>query len=76
MSQVTIYLDEATEKRVKRAARSQGVSLSKWIASALREKTHATWPQAVLDLEGAWPDFPSLQELRRASARDARREKL
>jgi predicted transcriptional regulator len=76
MAQVTIYLDEDTEKRVKKAARSERVSLSKWIASALRQKTEATWPKAVLDLEGAWPDFPSLDQLRRAAPRDVRREKF
>jgi hypothetical protein len=76
MPQVTIYLDETTRKRVQKAARSEGVSLSKWIASTLREKTEAKWPRAVLDLEGAWPDFPTLDELRQTTPRDARREKL
>jgi hypothetical protein len=76
MGQVTIYLDSDTEKRVKKAARSEGVSLSKWIASALRGKTEAAWPKEVLDLEGAWPDFPNLKQLRQGQARDSRREEL
>ena len=76
MGQVTIYLDDDTEKRAKKAARSEGVSLSKWIASALRAKTTTAWPREVLDLEGAWPDFPEIHELRRAVLPDARREEL
>jgi hypothetical protein len=65
MRQVTIYLDDDTEKRARTAARSEGVSLSKWIASALRAKTATAWPKEVLDLEGAWPDFPEIHQLRR-----------
>jgi hypothetical protein len=76
MPQVTIYLDQDTEKRARKAARSEGISLSKWIAETLREKTAGTWPKAVLDLAGAWPDFPRLDELRRPAPRDARREEL
>ena len=76
MGQVTIYLDADTEKRAKRAARSEGVSLSKWIASALQTKTTAVWPKAVLELKGAWPDFPNIRKLRRGARPDARREKL
>lgn len=75
MPQVTIYLDEDTQKRVKKAARAEGLSLSKWIAASLREKTKSTWPKAFLDLAGAFPDFPTVEELRR-HGRDARREAL
>jgi hypothetical protein len=64
MGQVTIYLDDDTERRARKAARSEGVSLSKWIASALRAKTATAWPKEVLDLEGAWPDFPQIHQLR------------
>jgi hypothetical protein len=76
MGQVTIYLDRDTEKHAKNAARSEGVSLSKWIASALRAKTATAWPKEVLELEGAWPDFPDIRKLRRGPLQDVRREKL
>jgi len=76
MAQVTIYLDSATEKQVRRAAKAQGVSLSKWIAAVLRAKTQATWPAAVWKLEGAWPDFPEAEELRKLVGSDIRREEL
>jgi len=76
MPQVTIYLDEDTQKRVQKAARAEGVSLSKWITASLREKTQATWPKAFLDLSGAFPDFPALEELRFLGRSDTRREEL
>lgn len=76
MGRVTIYLDEYTEKRAKKAARSKGVSLSKWIASVLRPKAVTAWPKEVLDLEGPWPDFPEIHELRRGALPDAQRDDL
>lgn len=76
MPQVTIYLDKDTQKRVKKAARAEGVSLSKWITASLREKTESTWPKAFLELAGAFPDFPTLEELRRYGRSDAKREVL
>jgi hypothetical protein len=42
----------------------------------LRQKTQSAWPKSVLDLEGAWPDFPTLTELRRPRVKDARREEM
>lgn len=76
MPQVTIYLDEDTEKRAKKAARAEGVSLSKWICDSLRQKTESTWPKAFLDLAGAFPDFPTLEDLRRPDRADAGREPI
>ena len=74
MAQITIYLDDDTERRVKTAAESAGMSLSRWIAAAVREKTETAWPQAVLDLAGAWPDLPTAEELRQTQPADSRRE--
>ena len=76
MPQVTIYLDKDTQKRVRKAARAEGVSVSKWIAASLRAKTESTWPKAFLDLAGAFPDFPTLAGLRRYGRGDAKRETL
>lgn len=76
MPQLTIYLDEDTQKRVRKAARAEGVSFSRWIAASLREKTESTWPKAFLDLAGAFPDFPAPEDLRRQGRDDTRREAL
>jgi hypothetical protein len=76
MSQVTIYLDDDTEKRARAAANASGDSLSRWISGVIREKTATTWPQRVLDLAGSWPDFPLAEELRKGRKGDHRRERL
>jgi hypothetical protein len=76
MAQLTVYLDDQTEKRVKKAARLAKVSVSRWVTTVLRDKTETTWPQAVLDLAGAWPDFPTAGQLRRSQPRDIPREDI
>lgn len=76
MSQVTIYLDDDTEKRARVAAGASGDSLSKWISGVIREKTATTWPQHILDLAGSWPDFPLAEELRKGQKGNNRRERL
>jgi hypothetical protein len=64
MAQVTIYLDDATERRVRAAARKSRVSVSRWVAELVQSGTRADWPPEVRRLAGAWPDFPDLHEIR------------
>lgn len=74
MGQVTIYLDDETESRLKASARSQGVPVSRWIAELVRERTATEWPEEVRRLAGAWPDFPDAEALRRGQGADLQRE--
>lgn len=76
MAQVTLYLDEETKKRMRRAARAAGVSQSRWLAELVRQETASEWPAEVRELAGAWPDFPEAEDLRRGVGRDVRRERL
>lgn len=76
MGQVTIYLDGDTEKKARAAARSMGVSLSKWVAGRIEQGTRAEWPGFVRDLAGAWTDVPSVQQIRGKYGRDAKRGRL
>ena len=76
MGQVTLYLDNETEKKMKAAAGAAGVSNSRWVASLIREKTADEWPQSIVDLAGAWPDMPSLEEIRSGEGEDVPREPL
>ena len=76
MAQVTLYLDEETVERVRRAARASGLSQSRWLADLVRERTARQWPDAVRELAGAWRDFPEAEELRRSGGRDVERERL
>ena len=76
MGQVTIYLDDETEKTVRAAAESDGVSLSKWIARRVHKGARAEWPASVRELAGAWPDLPSAEQIRRPSSKDVARGRL
>lgn len=64
MGQVTIYLDDETEKKMVESARSMHVSKSKWIASVIREKLVDDWPVSVRELPGSWKGFPLAEGLR------------
>jgi len=64
MGQVTIYLDEKAEAEMIVAAKAEGISYSKWVAQAIREKMDGEWPESIVRLAGAWPDLPLVEELR------------
>ena len=78
MGQVTLYLDPETESKMKTAAKSAGVSQSRWVADLIREKTATQWPESLRELAGSWTDddFPSLEEIRAGMGEDAPRESL
>ena len=76
MGQVTIYLDDETEKAARAAAGTDGVSLSKWIAGRIRKGARAEWSAGVRALAGAWPDLPSAEQIRRSSRKDVTRGRL
>ncbi len=76
MGQVTIYLDQDTERRARAAARAGGVSLSKWVANRIQQGVRTEWPEAVRALAGAWTDVPSAEKIRRGQGRDIPRRKL
>ena len=76
MAQVTIYLDDAAERRVKAAARKAGVSVSRWVADLVENRARTEWPAEVLELAGAWPDFPDLAEIRPPTGKDKPRVRL
>ena len=76
MGQVTIYLDEQTEKAARAAAESDGISLSKWIAERIARSSRAEWPLGIRQLAGAWTDLPSAEQLRRSSGKDIRRARF
>ncbi len=76
MGQVTIYLDDENEKRLKAAAKAAGVPVSRWVASLVQEKTCTVWPESVRRLAGAWQDFPDLETIRETKGKDSAREAL
>lgn len=74
MSQLTLYLDEDTERLLKRAAREAGVSQSRWVAEVIRRAAAPQWPEAVCASLGSWEDFPETDRLRAATGADVARE--
>ena len=78
MAQITIYLDDNTERLVKRHVKGSGESASKWIAEAVRRRALSEWPADLLSLFGSWKDddFPDADELRSNLGADTPREEL
>ena len=76
MGQVTIYIDDDTEKKMLNMIEDSGVSKSKWIVDLIREKATNSWPEKVLKLAGAWRDFPTAEEIRYEMGKDAEREPI
>lgn len=58
MSQITLYLDDATLALVDQAAKAHGLSKSKCVADIIRKYAAHQWPQDCLALTGSFADFP------------------
>ena len=58
MSQITLYLDDATQALVEQAAQADGMSKSRWVAEIIRKHAAHEWPQNCLALAGRFADFP------------------
>ena len=78
MAQVTIYLDNETERLVRQHVKSARVSTSKWVAEAIRRRSVSEWPADILALFGSWKDkdFRDAARLRKGYRSDVKREKL
>ena len=74
MGQVTIYLEDEIEHKMVQAAESAHLSKSKWIARLIKEKVADEWPQSIVDFAGSWSDFPTIEDLRKNSGADTKRE--
>lgn len=77
MGQVTIYLDNETESKMKKAAQSGRLSVSKWVAKIIEEKIATEWPEDIVKLAGSWKhDGPVINEIRSTGVCDSPREDL
>ena len=73
MSQITLYLDDATQALVEQAALANGLSKSRWVAEIIRKYAAHEWPQDCLGLAGRFADFPLREESAATSADDVPR---
>jgi len=76
MGQVTIYLDDEIESKMRASVKAMNLSKSKWIANLIKEKVTDEWPESVRKLAGSWKDFPSAEEIRQTMGKDILREEF
>ena len=76
MAQVTIDLDEETAEQMRHAARSEGVSQSRWLAALVRERVAKRWPADIAILAGTWADAPLAEDAGGRDGADVPREPL
>lgn len=73
MSQITLYLDDATQALVDQAAQANGLSKSRWVAEIIRKYAAHEWPQDCLALAGRFADFPLREEVSASQPADVPR---
>jgi hypothetical protein len=73
MAQVTLYLDSRTDRQLAQAAKGAKLSKSRYVAELIRRKSAGQWPSEFLKLAGAYPDFPTAEELRSGLGSDVPR---
>ncbi len=69
MGQLTIYLDQETDRKVKAAARKSKISVSKWVHNAVTASLRDAWPVGFAELYGAIKD-KSFEKPGQPKARD------
>lgn len=74
MGQITIYLENEIEKKMRAFIEASHLSKSKWIAKLIEEKLKDEWPETVTHLAGAWKDIPTAEEIRENQGTDIVRE--
>jgi hypothetical protein len=53
MAHINIYVDEATQRSIRAAARREKSSLSKWVRKTLTRALQNTWPEGYFDVLGS-----------------------
>lgn len=76
MAQITIYINNELESKVKKIANSLNISISKYISTIVEKNIQDSWNPKVKKLAGSWSDFPTIDEIRSNSAKDIKREEL
>jgi len=76
MAQVTIYMSNNLESKIKNIANSLNISISKFIANILEQKVQNEWNINTKKLAGSWDDFPTLEEIRDTKIQNIQREEF
>jgi hypothetical protein len=76
MGQVTLYLDETSQRALEIGSQANGLSKSRFVAQLLAAATSEQWPLAVQALAGKFADFPLAESDSGDFGSDAPRVKL
>ncbi|HKE26805.1 MAG TPA: hypothetical protein VKB88_30845 [Bryobacteraceae bacterium] len=76
MAKITIYLPDDVERKARKAAKRNRMSVSRWVAGEVKRQLDDSWAPEFLAAAGACPDFPDLVEIRGGYGQDAPRESL
>lgn len=76
MPQVSLYLNDKTYAKVRRAAEAEAMSVSKWVAEKLTHAMDEDWPEGFDKLFGSITDESFQAPKRESFASDAARETL
>lgn len=76
MANVTIYLPDVVEKKVRKAARTSKQPVSRWISDQIVRGLESGWPREFLDAAGSMPDFPDVQALPSGYGSEAKRDEF
>ncbi len=74
MAQITIYINNDLESKVKEIANSLDTSISKYISTVLEKNISNDWNPKTKELVGSWSDFPTIEEIRHDNTPDIKRE--
>lgn len=76
MAQITIYINNDLESKIKEIANSLDTSISKYISTVIEKNISNNWNPKIKNLAGSWSDFPAIEEIRSDNAHDAKREEF
>lgn len=75
MSQLTIYLDDNTLKKIARAAQSEKSSVSLWVKKQILRAFKSAWPDGYFELLGSLKDADLNEPEELSFSRDVKRQK-
>jgi len=76
MPQISLYIDEATLKKVESAASREHVSISRWVADQIRSKVDPVYPKDFEDLFGSLSDESFVRPGQNGFQSDSNREEF
>lgn len=76
MTRLTIRLDDRTAEILQAAVKESGLSQSRWIAEAIRQRARTEWPPSVRALAGAWHGLPRTEQIRKGQSPNQPRERF